>query len=77
MGRVDERGNALRAQIGGQPFGAAEAADARRHRLGDRRRRAAGKREHYRHVGTTAQALRKAPGFESAAQDEDPSHGDC
>src|SRR2546423_5815654 len=47
MGGIDQRGDALGAQVGGKTLGPAEPADPRRHRLLRRRGGAAGERERH------------------------------
>ena len=77
MRGIDQRGDALRAQIGGEPFGTAESADAHWHGLHGRVCGTAGERERDRHVGAPAQAFGEPARFERAAENEDPVHGVC
>ena len=73
MGRVDHEIDGLIAQIGGEPFGAAEAAGAHRHRLRRGIERAAGERQREGKVGPAGEAGRKVARLAGAAQYEDAS----
>ena len=70
MRRIHQGGDALGAQEGGQPVGAAEAADAAR----DRRRRggrgAAGQRQHRREPAVVGQQPRERARLAGAAKDQ-------
>jgi len=77
MRGVDQRGNALGAQVSGETFGAAKPADPHRHRLRRRVCGTTGERQRDLRVGAPAQAFRKPARFERAAEDEDAMHGVC
>ena len=61
----------LSCEIGGQTFGAAEAAAAHRHALRDRVFGAAGKRQRDVESPRAASLPGELPGFGGAAEDED------
>jgi hypothetical protein len=74
MRGVDQRVDALRGEIGGQPLGAAKAADADRYRVRNRRSRAAGERQRHVKAGAASKPCRQLPRFRRAAEDEDFCH---
>ena len=76
MGRVDQRIDTLVRQIVGEPFGAAETADAHRHRLRGGRRGAARQRQRHGKLGAPGQPFRQPARFRRAAENED-THGAC
>ena len=71
MRRVDQRIDALAAQIIGQAGGAAKSAAADRHGLTRRRRGAAGKRGRDIEIAAPGEALGQRARFRSAAENED------
>ena len=76
MRRVDQQADALACEIFGQALGAAEAAAANRHRMGQRVHRAAGERQRDGKAFAAGKLLRKLPRFGGAAEKEDPmGHG--
>ena len=75
MGGIDQRGDALGAQVGGKTLGPAEPADPRRHRLLRRRGGAAGERERHGKRAAFGEPSRELPRFRRAAENEDASHG--
>lgn len=74
MGRIDQVGDAMIAQIGGEAGNAAEAADAHAHGLGARLVGAPGIAERRRDP-CVGQASGQGAGFGSTAQEKDVRHG--
>ena len=77
MRGIDQHVDALARQIVRKPRDAAEAADAQRHRLLGRRRRAAGKRQRDVEIGMASEAPGQLSRFRRAAENEDSCHADC
>ena len=74
MRGVDQSIDALAGEIVREARGAAEAADAHRHRLRGGRRRAAGERQRDVEAGAAGEASGQLPRFGGAAENEDACH---
>ena len=74
MRGVDQGIDALADEICGETVGAAEAADAHRHRLRGGRGGAAGERQRHGEVGAAGEASGQLPRFRGAAENEDACH---
>ena len=74
---VDQPVDPLAREILCEPFGAAEAADAHRHRMRHRTAGAARERQGDRKIGAPRQAPRQLPRLRRAAEDEDAPHAAC
>ena len=75
MRGVDQSVDAFGGKICGQALGAAEAADAYRHRMRDRRGGAAGERQGHIEPAALREAFAEQARFRGAAQNEDAWHG--
>ena len=71
MRRVDQRVDALAAQIFGEALGAAEPADADRNGLRQRLRRPAGERQRHGEIAARGEDAGQFSGLRRAAKDED------
>ncbi len=71
MGRVDQRVDALAAQIFGEALGAAEPADANRNGLRQWLRRAAGERQRHGEIVAGGEDAGQLSGLRRAAKNED------
>ncbi len=74
MRGIDQHVDTLGGEMIGEAAGAAEAADAKRHRVGNRRGGAAGERQCHVEIGALRQPLRQQPRFSRAAENEDFRH---
>ena len=74
MRGIDQRVDALPAEIIGQARGTAETADANRHGMRHRRSRAAGERQRHVEAAALGEAFAEQASFRGAAENEDASH---